>query len=364
MANLNAAFNMSQLAKLARSDNPQKRDQLFLALGSLCALEPTEQSAEGSAFNEIMFLLNNDAAENIRQQAANMLCEKSWAPRKLILQWANDAIPVANPILLKSPVLTEDDLINVIGNASLFHRLAIADRPHILEGVTNALSSFSEPEVLVAMAGNATAKMTINTFASCVRVSRRHGQLRLFLSNRDDLPRSLIPSLFAYSNTQEREIIATKFGVDVDKFSDVVRQAVLEQTSAEQELQLDTEELKIAQLVHKLAKAEQLNPASVIKAVALENILLFEHSLAQLSGVPIDQFRLAVKRSPSTAIALACQAAGIERSVFPSLHRNLTELTYLNEALSGDVGAKAAKAFSGHSSAAATVALRLMAQNT
>jgi uncharacterized protein (DUF2336 family) len=361
MTDLSAALSMTQLAKLAQSSNPQKRDQLFLALGSLCAVKPME-SLDEAAISEIMFLLNKKAAGNVKQQAANLLCTKAWTPRKLVLSWANDEPQIANPVLLKSPVLTDDDLILIINNSSLFHRLAIADRHEIVESVTNALIIFDEPEVLITMAGNTTAQMSMETFASCVRISRRHDKLRLRLTDRTDLPRSLIPSLFAYSSPEERELITERFGVDVDNFSAVVRQAVLDKPRNEKSINIsDDPELKVARLVYKLAKGNKLSPAIVIRAAVEGKTLLFEHAISYLADVPVEQFRSAMLRSPSIALALACNAAKLERAVFPSLHRNLNDLGYFQETLSGDVAVKSVKAFTGHSMAAAAVSLRLMA---
>ncbi len=360
---INAAFSMSQLAKLAQSDNPRKREQLYLALGSLCAINPAENAANGQSFGEIMFLLNGQASEEIRQQASNLLCEKDCAPKKLILAWANDIIPIANPVLLKSPVLDDDDLIKVAQNASLFHRLAIADRPEIGPGITDTLVGFSEPEVLIAMTANQTADMSMETFASCVRISRRHASLRMNLTDREDLPRSLLPSLFAYSDPQQREGIAERFGIDVDNFSDVVRQAVLKQNPPNAPSNEKNQELEIARYVAKLAKSEKLDTDFIVKAAATEKTTLFEHAIAHLADVPVDYFRTAMSRSPSVALALSCQAARIERGLYPTIHHSLTDNGYFNEELSSEIAVKAAKAFGGHSPAAASVALRLMARN-
>jgi len=362
MTDLSAALSMTQLARLAQSSNPRKRDQLFLALGSLCAVKPLE-SLDEAAISEIMFLLNKKAADNVKQQAANLLCTREWTPRKLILSWAGDEPQIANPVLLKSPVLTDDDLILIIQKFGLFHRLAIADRPGIVESITDALIVFDEPEVLITMTSNTTAQISMETFASCVRISRRHDKLRHSLTDREDLPRSLIPSLFAYSTEEERELISTRFGVDADNFSQVVRQAVLDKPRVEKSTNIPEDpELKVARLVSKLAKANKLSPAIVIRAAVEGKTLLFEHAIAHLTDVPVDQFRSAISRSPSIALALACNAAKLERAVFPSLHRNLNDLGYFKETLSGDVASKSVKAFTGHSPAAAAVSLRLMAQ--
>ncbi len=364
MTDLSAALSMSQLAKLAQSKNPQKRDKLFLALGSLCAQKPLDETPQDSAFCEIMFLLNKDASKDARQQVANLLCEKDWSPRSLVLAWAIDEVPVANPVLLKSPVLTDDDLVTVAKSSSLFHRIAIADRPEITEKITSTLAHFSEPEVLIAMTGNTTATMTMETFASCVRVSRRHDALRLKLADRSDLPRSLIPSLFAYSSTEERKKIAVNFNVDVEKFSDIVRQAVLAKSvSADDTTIYGTRELEIARLVSKLSKAGKLTPAFAIRAASENKIPLFEHAICSLADIPLEQFRSALSRSPTMTLALACHAARLERAVFPSLHRNLQARGYFTEPLTEEITTKAAQAFSSHSPAGAAVALRLLASN-
>jgi len=362
--NISGAFNMAQLAKLAQSKNPKKRDQLFLALGSLCAINPAgDKDPANGVVDEIMILLNTKASEETRQQASNILCDKSAAPRDLIMSWANDIIPIANPVLLKSPVLSEMDLIEIAQNNSLFHRLTIANRPKIGLGVTDVLVGFSEPEVLIAMTTNVTADLSMETFASCVRISRRHPDLRSSLSKREDLPRSLIPSLFAYSDDSERAHISEVFGVDLDNFSSVVRQAVMDKPTTDSTTASDTEEIQVSRLISKLAKSKSLNSGLVIKAANTEKFLFFEHALSTLAGVPVEIFRSAMHHGPSVALALSCQAASMDRSVFPALHRSLKDNGYITESLTGEIATKSAKAFSNHSPAAAAVALRLMNSN-
>lgn len=353
------AANLGQLARLAKSNNPQKRDELMIALGSLCAISPIEEPSARDAFGEILILLNDKASEEARQQASNILCAKPWAPRSLILQWACDIIPVANPVLLKSPVLTPKDLVEVVNSASLFHRLAIAARSSIDEPVTGALAGMSEPEVLSIMVGNDTASMNMETFAACVRISRRHPELRQQLSQRQDTPRSLLPSLFAYSSKDERLVMAEHLGVDAENFSQVVKQAVLERSNNGKTATLD-QELAISRLVNKLSRSDRLGPAVLVKAANEENILLFEHSIAHMIGISVLQLREAMQKSPVKAFTLACRAAGIDRSVFPTMYRSLHDCEFLKEPLVGESASQAAKVFTEHSQAAAAVALRLM----
>lgn len=354
-----SAASLGQLARLAKSNNPKKRDELMIALGSLCAINPVQDPGAQDVFGEILVLLNDRASEDARMKTSNILCEKPWAPRPLILKWAYDIIPVANPVLLKSPVLTPKDLVAVTNSASMFHRLAIAARPQIGEPVTGALAGLSEPEVLTVMIGNDTADMNVETFATCVRVSRRHPELRQKLSHRPDTPRSLLPSLFAYSSKEERLVMAEHLGVDADNFSQVVKQAVLERGNDHKGAML-SKELEVSRLVNKLAKSDRLRPSVLVKAASEENTLLFEHAIAHLVGISVIQFREALEKGQIKAFTLACKAAGIDRSIFPTLYRNLHECGFLQYPLSGDNASLAAKTFAEHSVAAAAVALRLM----
>ncbi len=57
----------------------------------------------------------------------------------LLKMLANDEIEVAGPVLKKSTVLQDLDLVEVIRNRTIEHQLAIAVREHVSERVSGAL---------------------------------------------------------------------------------------------------------------------------------------------------------------------------------------------------------------------------------
>ncbi len=355
-------FKMADLARLAQSSDPGHHDQLFAALGSLSALGPLDDAATEDAVGQIMIILYPKVQQNAHISLSNKLCKAAWAAHPLILIMARDVPPIARPVISSSPVLRDSDLIDISQTMGVEHRELIACRPNISEAITGTLIRQDEPDVLTALVQNSSAKLSMESFATCVRVSRRVESLRAKLSQRDDMPRSLIPSLFAYSDETMRQEIAERFDVDGNHLSSVVKDAIANKETAAKPNPDQKMENAARALVEKLAQSERLSSTIIVKSLNDKKIVLFEHALARLAGVGIEQLRSALKRDPLYALALSCRAARIDRSVFPTIHTAMQSAGLEIASLSGDEGNKAATAFNNHSPAAAAVALRLLSR--
>lgn len=96
-------------------------------------------------------LLENATARGKRHAAA-VLSQQEYAPRNLVLALCNEAVEIAAPLLLRSPVLTPNDLIDIIGSQGLGHARAIARRPQVDPIVQSLLESFADPAIDRTMA--------------------------------------------------------------------------------------------------------------------------------------------------------------------------------------------------------------------
>ncbi len=362
MMGLSTQFKMADLAKLAQSNDPAHRDQLFMALGSLCALGPLDDAATESAVGQIMLILYPKVPQSAQIELSGKLSTAAWASHPLIMTMAQDVPPIARPIITASPVLRDSDLIDLTKRMGPEHRALIAHRPNIDETITGALVRQDEPDVLMALIENSSATLSMESFATCVRVSRRVEPLRDKLSLREDMPRSLIPSLFAYSDEPMRHKIAERFGIDGNHLSSVVKDAITSKKKQPSQSPDQKMENSARGLVEKLAQAERLTSTLIIKALDDKKIVLFEHALARLAGVGVGQLRASLGRDKLYALALSCRAARIDRGVFPAIHSAMQRAGQDIAPLVGDDGNKAATAYGNHSPAAAAVALRLLSR--
>ncbi len=99
---------------------------------------------ESQQFEDLALPLLETASPRARRQASAILAQHDVAPRKLVLDLANDNIEVAAPLLLRSPVLTTADLTDIIARNGLSHARIIARRHPVDPLILPLLTSFDD----------------------------------------------------------------------------------------------------------------------------------------------------------------------------------------------------------------------------
>lgn len=100
---------------------------------------------ESQQLDDLAMPLLETATPRARRQVSASLAQHDVAPRRLVLALANDSIEVAAPLLLRSPVLTTTDLINIIAERGLSHAHIIARRQPIDPLLVPLLENFNDP---------------------------------------------------------------------------------------------------------------------------------------------------------------------------------------------------------------------------
>src|ERR1700722_12533702 len=139
------AHDISDMGRLAQlAVNPHSgasSEEIYLAVASLYRIQGAGlNSRERELMREILRRRPRDVEMAIRIALAQRLADDANAPHDLILLLVDDSIEVARPLILHSPLLTENDALALIAGASLPHIEAVAGRPHIGLPVTEALA--------------------------------------------------------------------------------------------------------------------------------------------------------------------------------------------------------------------------------
>ncbi|WP_420478205.1 DUF2336 domain-containing protein [Brevundimonas sp. FT23028] len=326
------------LLALARNSSPDARQRLLLGVMALCDASPPDGELS-PILGEIFLSLARQAEREIRKVLATRLAHAEWAPPALVNVLALDEIEIAAPLLASSPVLRDDDLLQVLIQASLDHQIAVARRPGLSGRVADAVIEQAVPAVLAALATNRTAQISGEGFRRLVEHSRRVAALRGPLSRHPGLDQALAEQMYQWVGAALRESIVTRFQVDARKFDAAVYDAVdcVIRKDAHEVIPVDTPEREEMErrLVAKLQAAGQLKPALLIRAARERRLSLVVHSLAALGGFTVHQVREALRAASPEPMYYACAAIGIDRAVFPTL---LIELRKLNRGLPGDQG--------------------------
>ncbi|GAA0621976.1 DUF2336 domain-containing protein [Brevundimonas kwangchunensis] len=335
----NVAPSATELLALARNAAPDARQRLLLGVIALCDAAPP--SGELSpVLGEIFLTLARQAEREVRKALAERLADADWAPSALINVLALDEFEIARPILLSSPVLRDDDLLQVLIKASLEHQIAVARRPNISGRVADAVLDRGDPIVVTALATNRTAEISAEGMRRMVDLSRRIAALRSPLSRHPGLTTAMAEEMYQWVGEALRQAISTRFEVDETKLTAAVYDAVQGVMRPARPGELpdaegsERDEME-RRLAAKLHAAKQLKPGVLVRAAREKRLGLVIHGLATLGDFNVAQIRKALAMPSPEAFYYACAAVGIDRAAFPTL---LADVRKLNRALPGDRG--------------------------
>jgi uncharacterized protein (DUF2336 family) len=305
----------ADLRRLADSV-PKSKDKLtdvYLAVATLFEHQKAAFAEnERKQAADILRHLSKDVEMSIRIALAERLASSADAPHELILLLADDRIEVARPVLARSPILSDEDLLNVIEHRSTDHHIAVAERPAIGETVSAALARSECEAVLITLLRNATAKISHLTFDHLVGRARDLASLHEPLAGRPDLPPVLASRMYVWVSAALKTALLGRY----PHITQSLALAIDESTAAGQNGQPATSPQSAKKLVDKLFASGQLKPSFLIRMLHQGQMELFEQGFAALLKMDVEALRRAFYGDSPETVALACRAAGIDRSVF------------------------------------------------
>lgn len=324
------------LLGLAASRTHDDRTRLMMGMVALCKTQKPSSASE-TLLGDIFLKLISDAEREIRLTLAESLADASWAPRSLLDMLMMDEIEVARPIIARSPMLRDEDLMKILVEATIDHHVEVARRPQISARVADAVIDGGQAGPMAALAGNTSAEISEGGLRRLIEEARRLAALRVPLARHPRLNRRLAQSLFdRVGDTLRQELqarftevgpaLAPAIAAAIENAIDRPRPAMTVLLTPSGAGSGDRDEMD-QRLVDKLAASGQLRAGFLIRAVREKQLGLFEHALASLSGHPLSQIRAAVRRSSADALFLACASVGIDRAVFPTVLKELRLLT-------------------------------------
>ncbi len=317
------AHDMSDMGRLAQlAMNPSgraSREEIYLAVASLYRIQGSGiNERERNLMRDILRRLTKDVEMAIRIAVAQRLADDVSAPQDLIMMLVDDAIEVARPLILRSPLLREEDMLELIAHAGVAHQEAVAGRPHIGERVTEALVACEAESVLMALVRNATAKISQAGYASLVEKSRRFAGLQEPLAGRPDLPRALADTMCEFVSDVLKSFIKSNFKVAAKTIDQAVAQAE-RAIKADPPGHADQMPGSSGKLIEKLAASGQLKPSFLMRVLSQGQVELFDLAFAKLLDIDHNRFRALFYEGGARAVAMGCRAIGIDRSVFPTV---------------------------------------------
>lgn len=306
------------LLGLARKKSKRGREVLTESIADLFAgSASTLTDRERSLMFAILHQLVRDAEMAVRRTISEQLADEKMLPPDLAKILANDEIEVAYPILSKSPVLQDFDLIEVIRQRTLEHQLAIAIREVVSEVVSGALVEVGDDDIIVTLLKNHGAQISEKTMSYLVEESKRVDTFQEPLLRRKELDPSLAKRMYLWVSVALRQYVIENFDVDETAIDDLFEAAALEEVDAASSQGLTP--TRSEALAAELAEAGAIKPKLLIQLFQRGEVDLFVAMIKQLTGLRKTLIMRVLLEPGGEGLAIVCKAMGFQRDEFDSV---------------------------------------------
>ena len=306
---------LETLVELARDKSQKSRSILVAAISDLYSDEEQLLSDQDRAIMlDIIRRLIHDVEKSVRQTLAEHLATRADAPEDLIVTLANDEIGVAYPILVKSDVLKDPELIEIVQHRAMEHQVAIALRSSISEQLSDTLVETDSEEVVTTLLSNKGAAISNSTMNHLVEQSTEVPGYQGPLVHRHDLTSELVKKLYWGVSAALRQHIIQNYDLDpsdIDETMEITVKEVLgeeivgpDQANGMQEPGAQAGEDDVNILIRLLRQGE---------------IPMFLDKFTSLTRLRLTLVRRLLFEPGGEGLVIACKAIGLDKSTFVSI---------------------------------------------
>ncbi len=204
---------MSELDRALLTGSSERRVQIMRAVTDLfvdCAERVT--AAHVAVFDVVIARIAEYIENAARIALSERLADVNNAPHGVVRRLAHDTlIEIARPVLTRSKVLTDADLISVARERGTEHRVAIARRERVSPAVTDVLVEVGDGDVLRTVTANFTASISDSGFGQLLSVASDDAALLSELVGRHDVPAKFRDTILAIAQDLAKKRLQAQF---------------------------------------------------------------------------------------------------------------------------------------------------------
>lgn len=276
---------------------------------------------EKTVVSQILSLIAKDAAAMVRRALAVTLKNSPNLPRDIALKLIRDVDSIAVPVLSSSPVLNDEDLLDILRSKAAAKMMAITKRPNITGDVVKAIIRFGDSRVVASVAANDGAEIDQETGALMLSLYHDNDLIKESFIARRDLPPTIVEKLIT--------LISAEAAIRLNENHEIPIEMAMDLASRSRErAQIDfisqswvSRDLK--SLTARLAKEDRLTNTLIVRAACCGQMRFVEQALAQKSGVSLNKSALMVHDSGTFGLKALCARAGLGNSDFMLLRASI-----------------------------------------
>jgi uncharacterized protein (DUF2336 family) len=272
-------------------------------------------AAEGA-----MIMLLDDPSPLVRRALSEVFAAQQDAPPTVVHALAEDQPDVAVPVLERSPLFLDADLVEAVASGDPEIQAAIANRANLPCAVSAAIAEVGCAEACLVLLENPGAEIVP---FSVDRIVERFGHLaaiRDVLLDRDDLPVPTRQTLVVKLSQALADFVTAREWLPEHRARRITSEACEKATVA---LAGHSPEAEMRPLICHLRDSGQLTAGLLLRALLCGNVVLFEEALAELAELPLARVVGIVHDRRGSGFHALYERAGLPASAFGAFQEAL-----------------------------------------
>ncbi|MEM1289301.1 MAG: DUF2336 domain-containing protein [Pseudomonadota bacterium] len=300
---------MSELVdfeRVERTHGQKERNELMSQVAQLYSMTNERIDPEMVAvYDTVLLRLADMVEEEALAFVAERLAPLTNAPRTMMRRLAKEPINVARPVLQQSPVLSDEDLVEIAGESSNEHLEAIAGRETVPQIVSAVLVDRGDRPVKMRLTRNRGADLSTRSYNQLVEESESDEDLQFSLAEREDLPPNVVKALIEVGTETVRNKLLARGAAEAAHRVNEAATLAAERLSNEQWLSrynFDAAYRNVSVQVKTQPLTEPMLASAASSSKFAEAVVMF----ALMAGVPLEDVKhWSVRTDPKPFLVVA-----------------------------------------------------------
>ena len=305
----------------AQENKPKMRVELTEVVSDLLDIDLNARERE--LISDVLIGLLHQAENDLRQALAERLAVLEKVPLRLVLEMANDDIAVAGPVLRKSTVLGDLDLVYLIKSKDSKYWREIAKRKTLSDHVMDVLSDTNDFDTAMALVKNETVELTPYSMSILADLAQGESGLSTPLLRRDEVTIDIAKALMGFVGDSMKAYILERYDLDApvqQAVEQVVDEVVFDIATPPQAIDEFVPDEKMVENAAVLGGKQIISPALLIKTLKRGQNRMFLALLSQWSGIDSVRIIKGLQEPKGYYFAAVCKVCNMNKSDFISLY--------------------------------------------
>lgn len=257
----------------------------------------------------ILYHLAKDVESVVRKALAETVAESPNLPKELAIDLATDAIEIARPILERSKVLEDPEIVEIVQTQAMYHAYAVAGRSSVSETVSDALIDTENVDAIVRLLTNDGAHFSDDALHRLADDFSGFSEIQNHLIKMPDLPAAVVDRLIdGIGDALEWDLIRSRSIEPTEARR--LAQTMKGQAAKAMATRNGVEQATAAAMQQRMAKGA-LKPLDILCYLRDGNVGKFEAALSTMARIDSKKTKRLLYNMDKRALAALCLRAGL-----------------------------------------------------